>query len=200
MRGRRRLRTFDDQLPEVLVTIAASLRAGHSLKQGLQAVAEEASEPARSEFGRAFAEARFGRPLEDALEEMSRRLGSHDLEYVVTAIAVQAQVGGSLSNLFDLVGETVRQRQQHARKVRSLTAMGRMSAYVLVGLPFVLAALLNLLNPGFMTPLFSDPVGQMLIAYALVSMAIGSPGDQEDRRGEGVMTTTVFLDRLKGLR
>jgi tight adherence protein B len=92
----------------------------------------------------------------------------------MTAVTIQRQIGGSLAGLFDMVAEAVRNRQQFARKIRGLTAMGRMSAYVLIGLPFFIAAMLTLLNPNYMSPLYGTHMGHMLIILGLVMMGVGS--------------------------
>ncbi len=174
LKMKRRLDAFETQLPDLLVTMAASLKAGHSFKQGLNAAMEEGQEPAAGEFRRVLTQASLGRPMDEALKEMSERLGSANFEFVITAVTIQRQVGGSLAALFDMVADTVRQRQQFVRKVRSLTAMGKMSAYVLVGLPFFLAAMLSLINPGYMAPLYHTGTGNMLVAIGVVSIGIGS--------------------------
>jgi tight adherence protein B len=174
MKMRRRLRAFEDQLPDVLITIAASLKAGHSFKQGLQAVVDEGQPPASSEFKRVLTETSLGRPMDEALEAMAERAGSKNFEFAITAVTIQRQVGGSLATLFDMVADTVRQRQQFARKIRSLTAMGRMSAYVLAGIPFFLAGAIGFLNPGYMSPLFHTHAGHVLIFLMLGMMAVGS--------------------------
>jgi tight adherence protein B len=171
---RRRLRAFEDQLPDVLITIAASLKAGHSFKQGLQAVVDEGQPPASSEFKRVLTETSLGRPMDEALEAMAERAGSKNFEFAITAVTIQRQVGGSLASLFDMVADTVRQRQQFARKIRSLTAMGRMSAYVLGGIPFFLAFAITFLNPGYMSPLFHTHTGHILVFLMLGMMGIGS--------------------------
>jgi len=174
LRVRRRLAAFEAQLPDLLSTMAASLKAGHSFKQGLKAAMEEGQEPASSEFRRVLTQSSLGRPMDEALKEMSDRLGSANFEFVITAVTIQRQVGGSLAQLFDMVSDTVRQRQQFALKVRSLTAMGRMSAYVLVALPFFLAAVLTLLNSTYMSPLWNTGTGKALVALGIVSIGIGS--------------------------
>jgi tight adherence protein B len=174
LRMRRRLAAFDRQLPDLLVTIGASLKAGHSFKQGLQAVVDEGQEPASGEFKRVLTETALGRPMEEALRDMSERLSSEDFDFVITAVTIQRQVGGSLADLFDMIADTIRQRQQFRRKVSSLTAMGRMSAYVLVGLPFALAGLLTLINPSYMSPLFTETGGQFMIGVGLAGMAVGA--------------------------
>ena len=174
VRAQRRLRAFDNQLPDLLLTLAASLKAGHSFKQGIQSVVDEGLPPASEELRRVLAEVGLGRPLEEALREMSARVGSDNLDFVVTSVTIQGQVGGSLAGLFDMVAEAVRQRQQFARKIRGLTAMGRASAYVLVGLPFAMAGVLTVINREYMNALWHTGAGHMLIYVGLTMMAFGS--------------------------
>jgi tight adherence protein B len=173
-RAKARLRAFENQLPDLLITIAASLKAGHSFRQGIQTIVEEGRPPASDEFKRVLTETSLGRPMDDALKDMAERVGSKNLEFVITAITIQRQVGGSLAGLFDMVAEAVRQRQQFARKIRGLTAMGRMSAYTLVGLPLFLLVVLSVMNPTYMAPLYHTTRGHELIVIGVVSMTIGS--------------------------
>lgn len=173
-KAKRRRAAFEEQLPDILITMAASLKAGHSFRQGIQTVVEEGNPPASKEFERVLSETTLGRPMDVALDEMAARTGSKDFDFVITAVTIQRQVGGSLAGLFDMVADTVRQRQQFARKIRSLTAMGRMSAYVLIGLPFFLALALTVMNPEYMAPLYETSAGHKLIALGLVMMGIGS--------------------------
>src|SRR5260370_34313609 len=112
-------------------------------------------------------EMQLAKPMDDALATMATRVGSSNLSFVVTAVTIQRQVGGSLAGLFDMVAETVRQRQQFARKIRSLTAMGRMSAYTLIGLPFVVGLAITVLTRGYMGPLFHTRTGHILLGIAL---------------------------------
>jgi tight adherence protein B len=154
--------------------MAASLKAGHSFRQGIQTVVDEGQAPASDEFNRVLTETRLGRPMDDALNEMAERVGSKNFDFVITSVTIQRQVGGSLAGLFDMVAEAVRQRQQFARKIRSLTAMGRMSAYVLCGLPFFVAGALTLLNPSYMAPLYDSSAGHKLIILGLFMMAFGA--------------------------
>ena len=174
LKMRKRLKAFEDQLPDLLITIAASLKAGHSFKQGLQAVVDEGHPPANQEFHRVLTEASLGRPMDDALLEMAERMASKNFEFAITAVTIQRQVGGSLATLFDMVADTVRQRQQFARKIRALTAMGRMSAYTLIGIPFFLAGVITLVNRSYMRPLYFTHTGRMLILTGLVMIGIGS--------------------------
>jgi tight adherence protein B len=173
-KARRRLVAIDDQLPDMLVTLAASLKAGHSFRQGIQAVVDEGEGPAGKEFKRVLTETRLGRPMDDALGEMADRVGSKNLRFVVTAVTIQRQVGGSLAGIFDMVAEAVRQRQAFARKIRSLTAMGRMSAYVLAGIPLFLLGAITLLNREYMAPIYNTSTGHMLLLTGAVMMAVGS--------------------------
>jgi tight adherence protein B len=170
----RRRKAFDRQLPDVLSTIASTLRAGHGLRPAIRAIADDGSPPASEEFSRVLGEERLGRPLDQALTGMCERIGSADLEYVATAVNVQSQVGGSLAGLFDTLSETVRERQRHARKVRALTSMGRMSAGILISLPFGLALIMTLINRAYMAPMFTTSIGHVLIGFCLVSMTIGA--------------------------
>jgi tight adherence protein B len=173
-KGKKRLAAFDEQLPDLLMAVAASLKAGHSFKQGIQTLVEEAQDPAKKEFQRVLAEASLGRPIEAALADMAERIGSKNFSFIVTAVTIQNQVGGSLAGLFDMVADTVRQRQQFHRKVRALTAMGRASSYVLIALPIFLAMLMTAINHRYMSPLFFTSAGHTLIIVGLVAMCIGS--------------------------
>jgi tight adherence protein B len=170
----RRTKAFDQQLPDVLATIASTLRAGHGLRQAIRAIAEDSAPPASEEFGRVLGEERLGLPLDQAINAMCERVGSPDLEYVATAVNVQSQTGGSLAGLFDTLSETVRERQRHNRKVHALTALGRISAIVLVGLPIGLAALMTLISPTYMAPLYTTSTGHVVIGVCLASMGVGA--------------------------
>ena len=173
VRAHRRVRAFDDQLPNVLLTMAGSLQVGHSFNQSLQAIVDEGQQPAADEFGRVIAEMRFGRHADEALEAVGERVGSPDLDYVLMSVRVQRQVGGSLAGLFETVAETVRERQQFRRKLRAITAMGRMSAYMLTSLPIATAVLLSVVRPNYLAPLFTTTGGQIAVAASLGMIAIG---------------------------
>lgn len=173
-KARRRLRAFENQLPDLLITMAASLKAGHSFRQGMQAVIDEDQEPAAKEFKRVLAETRLGRPMDAALSEMANRIGSNNFEFVITAVTIQRQIGGSLASIFDMVADTVRDRQQFSRKIKGLTAMGRMSAYVLIGLPFFVLGVITLVNSEYMSPLWHTSTGHKLLIVMLVMMGFGS--------------------------
>src|SRR5439155_17007201 len=140
-RASRRQRQFDAQLPELLTVWASALRAGRSFVQALDSIVDEAADPARVEFRRAQQQVRLGVPVEQALDEMSRRVGSESFELVVLATDVQRRIGGNVAEIFDQVAETVRKRQQFAARVRALVAMGVLSARVLIAMPFVIAGI-----------------------------------------------------------
>jgi tight adherence protein B len=174
VKGNQRITSFENQLPDLLITLAASLKAGHSFKQGLQSVVDEGREPASKELKRVLTEARLGRPMDESLQEMAARVGSKNFDFVITAVTIQRQVGGSLAGLIDMVADTVRQRQQFARKIKGLTAMGRASAYVLMGLPFFIAIIITVMNPRYMDPLYHSSTGHKLIATGLAMMCFGA--------------------------
>jgi tight adherence protein B len=174
MKATARLRRFENQLPDLLITVAASLKAGHSFRQGIQSAVEEGAEPAAKEFKRVLNETQLGKTMDDALGDMAERVGSKNFAFVITAVTIQRQIGGSLAGLFDMVAETVRQRQQFARKIRGLTAMGRMAAYTLTGLPFFIAIAVTAMNPRFMSPLYHTSTGHELIYAGLAMMTMGS--------------------------
>ncbi len=171
--GHRRKRAFEAQLPEILDTLSASLRAGHGFDHALQNLAEDVAEPAAREFKRVVAEVHLGRSMEAALTELGERIGSKDLLFVLDAIAVQRQVGGSLAELFVLVAHTVREREKFRRNLRAITGMARMSARVLTALPVVAALLLVLVNHAYMAPLFTTNAGHVMLAITALMVAVG---------------------------
>jgi tight adherence protein B len=172
-KARKRLRRFDEQLPDTLQTMAGSLKVGHSFDQTLQAIIDKGTPPASEEFERVLSETRLGRPMDESLEALTERVASQDLEFVLMSVRIQRKVGGSLAGLFDSVADTVRERQQFRRKVRALTATARTSAWVLTALPILTGALITVVNPGYLSPLFTTTTGQAVVACCVVMMAIG---------------------------
>jgi len=169
----RRVAAVEDQLPDVLAAIAGSLKVGHGLKQALQTVAGEDAPPVSVELRRVLAESRLGRPLEEALVAMCERLGSDDLLYVAAAVDVQSQVGGSLAGVFDTVAETVRERQQHRRRLRAVTATSRVTATVMAIMPFGFLGLLLLITPHYVLPFLESHTGRVLMFASVISIGIG---------------------------
>ncbi|MFA5883710.1 MAG: type II secretion system F family protein [Acidimicrobiia bacterium] len=172
-RRKRRLRRFEMQLPDVLNLLSGSMRAGFSFAQGLEAVAEEASEPSRRELQRAYAESRLGRPIEDALEDSAARMHSIDLMWAVMAIRIQREVGGNLAELLDTVASTMTERERLRHEVLSLTAEGRMSAWVLGIFPPLFAVILFMIQPDYMKTLFENPMGVMAVVVSAVLAGFG---------------------------
>jgi tight adherence protein B len=169
-----RRKRFEDQLGDALSAVAASLRAGQSFQQAMSTIALDGPDPMAKEFQRVETETRLGRPADEALQSMAERLASKNFEFVVLAVNIQRQVGGSLSEILEMVSDTVRGRVQFARKVRALTSMGRASAYVLVGMPFFLAGIIFLLDRSYIRPLWAQSAGHIMVLIGLVSMSLGA--------------------------
>lgn len=171
--AKRRKKKFTSQLPDTLQLLAGSLRAGYSLVQGLDAVSKQCAQPMATELQRAMSEARLGRPVEEALQEISDRMQSDDFEWAVMAIKIQREVGGNLAELLMTVSETMVGRERLRREVKGLTAEGRISAIVLAGLPFVIGVLISFMNPAYMKPMLGNFYGQMALVGATVMIGVG---------------------------
>jgi tight adherence protein B len=169
----RRRAAFVEQLPSTLQLLAGSLRAGYGLLQALDAVVKEASEPTSQEFARVLTEVRLGMPLDESLEGMAQRLDSEDFHWVVLAIGIQREVGGNLAELLTTVGRTMRDRATLRRQIRVLSAEGRISAWVVAAMPFVVAFALVLLDPGYLSELFTRIEGIVMLVMAAVLLAVG---------------------------
>lgn len=171
--GRRRA-AFDEQLPNVLQLVAGSLQTGMSLSQALDAVVREDAQPASGEFARALGEARLGVELDIALDGIADRLNSADLGWVIMAIRIQRETGGNLAEVLRNTVATMRERAFLRRQVRSLSAEGRLSAYVLLALPFLVGGWLLYSNPTYMHPLFSTVFGVVMLVISCVLVLIGA--------------------------
>ncbi len=165
---------FANQLPDVLTLLATSLRAGYSIMQAIEAVGAEAPEPSDREFGHAIAEIRLGRPIVEALGDVAVRMESQDFEWTVMAIAIQREVGGNLAEVLQSTAETMLFRNRFRREVKALTAEGRISMYIMLGLPFGIALAIYFMNPGYLEPLYTEFAGIVAIIIALVMMVIGA--------------------------
>ena len=172
-RKRKRIDQLESQLPDAIDLIARAVRAGHPLSEGLRMVSEEAMEPLASEFRITFEEQRFGLPFEDALMGLGDRVEVVDIRILITAILVQREVGGNLSEILEQIAETMRARFTLKRQVRVYTSQGRMSGHTLAALPIVVGAVITLINPAYMQTLFREPLGQALLAGAAVLQGIG---------------------------
>jgi Flp pilus assembly protein TadB/uncharacterized protein YegL len=174
VRASRRCAAFAAQLPDVLQLVAASLRSGFSLAQGLEAVVRDGNQPVAGEIGRALAEARLGVELETALDAAATRMRSRDLSWTVMAIRIQRDVGGNLAEVLLTTTQTMRERVQLRRQVRTLTAEGRLSAYILVALPIVVGCWMFLTRRDYMRPLYTEPFGIGMLVAAVALVAVGS--------------------------
>ena len=170
----RRLKAFDSHLAETLQLISGSLSAGLSLAQSIDTVVREGTEPIAGEFRRALIEARLGVQIEEALDSVAGRMDSADFTWVVMAIRIQREVGGNLAELLLSVAATMREREYLRRQVKSLSAEGRLSAWILGGLPPAFVSYLSLTNPGYLKPLVETALGWLMIGTMVVLMAVGS--------------------------
>jgi tight adherence protein B len=170
----RRTRAFLAQLPDTLQLLSGSLSAGYSLPQAIDAVVRQGSPPVADELRKALVEARLGAPIEDALEDVADRMGSKDFRWVVMAIRVQRQVGGNLAEVLATTAATLRERERLRRQVQVLSAEGRLSAYILFGLPVVFALYLLSVRPGYVKPLFTDPIGLVMLVGMAILLTVGA--------------------------
>ncbi len=171
--GARRQKQFNTALPDMLQLLSGSLRAGYSLVQGVDAVAQEVDGPMGKELRRVMTEARLGRELEDALEASAERVQSKDFEWAIMAIRIQREVGGNLSELLLTVADTMVERERLRRDVSTLTAEGKMSAIILGGMPVALGGAMYVMNPDYMGVLFTDTLGKVLLGVGTLAALIG---------------------------
>lgn len=169
----RRLRRLEQQLPLALDFMGRALRAGHTLPTAIKMVSEEMSDPMAREFRQVFDETNFGMPQSEALLRLAQRVPLEDVRFFAVAVMIQRESGGNLAELLDSLAAIVRARLKLLGQVRALSAEGRMSGWILGLLPFVTAALMNLLHPELMSTLWTDPLGLQLVAGALALMAFG---------------------------
>ncbi len=172
-RREKTLKAFGEQLPDALMLVINSLKAGNSFLQALQMVSRQMSAPISLEFGTAVAEINFGVPTEAALRNLRERVGTIDVDLMVQAMVIQRETGGNLSEILGNIHDTIRDRIRIAGEVQALTAQGRLSGWVLSGLPVGIGLLFFLLSPSYIMGLFTDPRGQMLVAGAIVSEIVG---------------------------
>lgn len=170
---RKRIAKIEQQLPDAIDLMARALKAGHAFSGALQMVAEEGPEPIAEEFRVTFDEINYGIALQEALMSLSLRIPITDLRYFVIAVLIQRESGGNLSELLENISSLIRARLKLLGTIRVLSAEGRLSAWILSCLPFALAAVINLVNPGFLSVLFTDPIGPTLIGGALTLMVVG---------------------------
>jgi len=170
---KKRTKIFNQQLGESLSLMSNSLKAGYSFMQAVDLIAKETDPPIADEFGRVVKESSLGMSIEDALEGILSRVESDDLDLVITAVQIQRQIGGNLSEILDNINYTIRERTKMQGKIKALTAQGRASGYIIAGLPFVIALILYALVPDIMSLLWKDKLGLVLIGVGLFMQFIG---------------------------
>jgi tight adherence protein B len=172
-RCNRRLGRFEEQFPEAIDLLGRAIRAGHPLSSGLKMVADESEDPVAGEFRRVFEEQRFGLPFDDSVTALADRVPLADVRIFVTALLIQREVGGNLAEILDNLSTIIRQRFILRRDVQTLTAEGRLSGYVLTGLPIGIGLWVLLANPSYIMILFEHPIGIPMVAGAAVMQIIG---------------------------
>jgi len=172
MRGRR-FRKFEELFPEAIDTLTRAVRAGHAFTTALELIANELSEPIASEFRKLFEEQKFGLPVRDALINLTERVPLVDVKFFVTAVMLQRETGGNLAEILDNLSYLIRERFKIMRQVRVYTAQGRLTMMLLMGMPPIIVMMMLTLNPDFIRPLFSDPLGHILLVAGITLQTIG---------------------------
>jgi tight adherence protein B len=169
----RRFAKFEELFPEAIDTLARAVRAGHAFPTALELLATEMGEPVGGEFRKLFEEQKFGLPLRDALLNLAERIPIVDVKFFATAVMLQRETGGNLAEILDGLSYVIRERFKILRQVRVYTAQGRLTMILLMALPPIIVLVMMLMNPGFMGPLFTDPIGHALIAAGIILQTIG---------------------------
>ena len=170
----KRLQAFEEHFAEALDLLGRAVRAGHSFTTGLEMISKEAPEPIAGEFRKTFEEQNFGLPLRDSLLNLAERVPLVDVRFFVTALLLQKETGGNLAEILDGLARLIRDRFRIYREVGVKTAQGRLTAMILVALPFVMLVVLDILNPSYVSILFTDPMGPMLLGGAAAMQVVGS--------------------------
>jgi len=172
-RRTKRFQKFEELFPEAIDTLARAVRAGHAFTTALELIANELSEPVASEFRKLFEEQKFGLPVRDALMNLTGRVPLVDVKFFVTAVMLQRETGGNLAEILDNLSYVIRERFKIMRQVRVYTAQGRLTMMLLMGLPPVIVVTMLLTSPAFIRPLFSDPIGHVLVVAGIVLQTLG---------------------------
>ena len=171
----KRIGNFEQQLPDILGLWVNSLRSGYSVLQALEAISREAPDPSANEIKRVVQEVQLGISMEDALAHLLVRMPSDDLDLIITAVNIQREVGGNLAEILEVIGHTIRERIKLKGEIRVLTSQGRITGYLISGLPIVLALFLMLINPDYMGKMFADRLcGWPMIGIGLGMIGIGT--------------------------
>ena len=170
---KRRLAAFEEQFPEAVEMMARALRAGHGFSSALQMASEEMEDPLAEEFARTFADYSYGKSLEEALLSMVKRIDLNDLKFFVTAVVMQRETGGNLTEVLDNISHIIRGRFRLMRQVKALSAEGRLSGYILSLMPPVLLLILWFLSPGYLATMFSHPMGKPILLTGAAFQVLG---------------------------
>jgi tight adherence protein B len=173
VKKRRRMEKFQRQLPDALDLIARALKAGHAFTGGLRMIAEELGDPIGREFEKTLNEINFGVGIPEALRNLSNRVDCPDLKFFITSVIIQRETGGNLAEILNKIGYLIRERFKLQSRVRVLTSEGKLSAIILIAIPFIIALALSILNPAYVRTLLTDPIGKVLVGFALSMMIIG---------------------------
>ena len=169
----RRREKFNLQLPEALATMSNALRAGFSISQAFDSVVEQGEKPMSEEFAILQQQLKIGMSFEDALESMSQRVGSDDLTLVTTAILIARKTGGNVTEIFDKISETIRGRMRIERKVKSLTAQGRLQGIIVSAMPLFLGLIMTLIKPKMMIPFLTSVTGVLSVLAMMALIVVG---------------------------
>ena len=173
MKRQKRFQKFDELFPEAIDTLARAVRAGHAFTTALEMITNEISEPIAGEFRQLYEEQKFGMPVRDALMNLTERVPSVDVKFFVTAVMLQRETGGNLAEILDNLSYVIRERFKIQRQVRVYTAQGRLTMALLMGMPPVIVLTMMTLNPSFIRPLFSDPIGHALLVGGITLQTVG---------------------------
>lgn len=169
----KRRQLFEEQLPDVLDFISRAMQAGHAFSSALQVAASESPQPTAGEFSKTLNEINFGIPMDQALKDLSDRIDSPDMKFFSVAVLINREVGGDLAGLLDNLSSLIRARFAMRTSIRTLTAEGRFSAWLLSSMPFLVALVIFILRPDFLSPLWQDPMGLRLLEWAAALMFVG---------------------------
>lgn len=172
-RRAKRFQKFEELFPEAIDTVARAVRAGHAFTTAIEMISNEVAEPIASEFRVLFEEQKFGLPVRDALVNLTQRVPLVDVKFFVTAVMLQRETGGNLAEILDNLSYVIRERFKIMRQVRVYTAQGRLTMILLMLLPPVIVAIMLTVNPGFIRPLFDDPIGHSLIVIGITLQTLG---------------------------
>jgi tight adherence protein B len=171
---KRRMEKFQRQLPDALELMARALKAGHAFTGGLKMVANELGDPIGTEFAKTLNEINFGVGIPEALKNLPNRIDCPDLRFFIISVIVQRETGGNLAEILEKIAHLIRERFKLQGHIQVLSSEGKLSALILIALPFVIALALYVLNPEYISTLFTDPIGKVLILFALVMMIVGA--------------------------